>query len=206
LSPVIGQSRGARSETVAADHLPEKIVVATLLGEGFGYCACGSPAEHSDTCPIGGSSSARTTRCSVSGLAAKPRRLASRAPARPAKACPIASNKHAAHQCGPPRIRRRHPSTCSANVLAGQSAFVAEEPAHPQPDHHPPGSNRGIGEPPLVTTMHAAKTTAASRTHALRGADASVKQHHPALLLHSTDHQAGQVRQKTSNWIKITFR
>ena len=110
----------------------------------------------------GGRAARRSAAACCSG---RPPRLARR-PALPPRGPPAPARPRPASLCNG-GLRRAYrevrPSTCSANVVAGQPGPPAEEPADPQPDHHPPTADRRIGQPPLIPAMHPLGSAAAPR-------------------------------------------
>lgn len=112
---------------------------------------------------MGRSGIARTARSRVSLPTATPRWLASRAPARPATANPIAPI--IARCTG---VRRAHGCVrfgiCSAKVCAVQSMMPGEEAADLDIDHDWVSASCGVGELSSVPGMSPGGFTAAART------------------------------------------
>jgi hypothetical protein len=54
---------------------------------------------------------------------------------------------------GPPRVGRGQAIDLLGERRALAAGRLAEEPAHGQPDHHPPGADRLIGQPPGVAAV-----------------------------------------------------
>ena len=115
--------------------------------------------------PSCGCGIARTSRSNVSRLTRAPSWATVRAPARPANARPIAARVPCSS--GVRRACRAvRPSTCSMNVLFGQSIVcLQKEPARPL--HHLPAGDRSIGQRALIAAVHAVRhRTTPSTCHA----------------------------------------
>jgi hypothetical protein len=88
------------------------------------------------------------------------------------------------------------PSTCSANVITGQSGAGQKNRPHRQPDQHRPAADRRVGQPPLVAAVHPDREPAAARAgRLLRLGPSPDAQPRPGQLGFLCD-RPGQVRQQ----------
>ena len=122
-------------------------------------------------------------------------RGASRAPARPARASAIAVSIRASG--GVRRARREvRPSTCSANVTAGQSGLPQKNRRTASRISTRLAADRRVGQPPPVGAVHPARGLAAPRAYTVISAGTRPDAQQAARHLGGLHDHPGQVRQQ----------
>ncbi len=111
--------------------------------------------------------------------------------------------QHAPQQHGAPGIPRGQTGDLLGEGPHPAALAVAEKPAHPQADLHPPPRHRSVDQPALIPAVHPSRLATAPRTTGRHGPRMRPDPHRLTELLESLDHHIGQVRQENPDSIMI---
>ena len=117
---------------------------------------------------------------------------------------PVPSAPAACAAGGAPSIAGGQPGELFGEGLRWTVGVVAEEPAHPKAEHHPPAGECRVGEPALVAAVHPGRGVTAVGAGGRGGAGVCPDVHDVFDLLDPLDRNGGQVRNKSVKTLFIT--